>query len=304
MENGAGAAAGSGAGERSFASRGGLFYLLARLPNRLSDWIWSVARIFCRPGRRYFFDICLHGRDLKHGGVVGLATPAFSQNLEQYEPEVSRTVAHLLPQAEKGTILDVGANFGQSLLKFKALCPDAPVHCFEPVTVVKEFLDELVLRNGFKDCRVVHAAVGDGSAPELLIRYGPDMITASALVRPGGRARHDRSEKVAAVTLDDYVAREVPGPIALMKIDVEGYEPEVISGAERTLRQRRPPLILEVLDWHEDTARIERQRRMEAFLRGLGYRFYWISGSGRLTEQDSLVPDPACRYLNYLVKAD
>jgi hypothetical protein len=48
--------------------------------------------------------------------------------------------------------------------------------------------------------------------------------------------------------LDDLVDTQGLGPVGVLKIDVEGFEPEVLAGAQRTIKRDRPVLYLEVTD--------------------------------------------------------
>jgi hypothetical protein len=48
-------------------------------------------------------------------------------------------------------------------------------------------------------------------------------------------------------TLDDFLAERKVGPVDLMKIDVETYEPRVLRGGARMLREDRPVIFLEIL---------------------------------------------------------
>jgi hypothetical protein len=69
---------------------------------------------------------------------------------------------------------------------------------------------------------------------------------------------------VRQVVLDDYFDR---GPFALLKIDVEGMELEVLRGAQRIIEQHRPILYVE-----DD--RVDKTAALESALRDLGYRLY------------------------------
>jgi FkbM family methyltransferase len=278
-----------------------LVYAVTRLPHRLVGVAWPVVRLGARRGRHFFFRTRVYGREVIQGGVFGLQEQAVGLRLHDFEPETARAVAHLLAPCETRPILDVGANAGQSLLVFKALCPDAPVHCFEAIPALAAFLEALVRRNGFSDCRVVHAAVGDRAGGQALIRYGAsETLTASTVLH---RAALDRQARVPATTLDDHAARTGLGAPALVKIDVEGGELEVVRGAMGLLGRHRPPLVLELLDGGGDLAWDARRQALEGLLRPLGYRFARIGPGGRLEPQDPVVPDPTYRYLNYLVAA-
>ena len=67
-------------------------------------------------------------------------------------------------------------------------------------------------------------------------------------------------KKVDVITLDSLHLTNV----TFIKMDVEGHELEVLKGAEQTLRQNRPILLVEVLE--------ESRTAVFAFLASLGYR--------------------------------
>ena len=75
-----------------------------------------------------------------------------------------------------------------------------------------------------------------------------DLIRRNCAANPEGRlvdvrrayVAHERNDAEACVTLDD----EVPGA-GLLKIDVEGAEVWVLTGARRLLAERRPHVIVE-----------------------------------------------------------
>jgi FkbM family methyltransferase len=93
---------------------------------------------------------------------------------------------------------------------------------------------------------------------------------------------------VPAVRVGDLLASR-PGPVGLIKIDVEGFEIEAIEGMADWLRacsrgcSQVPPLLYESHHWcHELSGRTVRD--LQELLRGLGYRHhYLVTGPNRLT---------------------
>jgi FkbM family methyltransferase len=53
------------------------------------------------------------------------------------------------------------------------------------------------------------------------------------------------SLQVTTRRLDD----EDVGPVGFIKIDVEGHEQSLLTGAEETLREHRPVLLVEIVEW-------------------------------------------------------
>ena len=73
------------------------------------------------------------------------------------------------------------------------------------------------------------------------------------------------SEPVDVVTLDEQIGDR---PCALLKIDVEGMEEDVIRGATALIEKSRPLLYVE-------NDRVDKSKSLVALLLGLGYRLWW-----------------------------
>jgi hypothetical protein len=69
-------------------------------------------------------------------------------------------------------------------------------------------------------------------------------------------------------TLDGFLAERKVGPVDLMKIDVETYEPQVLRGGARMLREDRPVIFLEILP-ATDADALETIRREFDYLDGV-----------------------------------
>ena len=84
------------------------------------------------------------------------------------------------------------------------------------------------------------------------------------------------TESIQVKTLDSYNLQGVD----FIKIDVEGFELEVIKGASMTLVDNNfPPFIFEA--WPDDWYKDDRETLL-AFVRGLGYKVYPISGTNNM----------------------
>jgi hypothetical protein len=88
---------------------------------------------------------------------------------------------------------------------------------------------------------------------------------------------------VEARSLDSLALREV----GFIKIDVEGFEREVIAGARETLARERPRLLIEIEEYHT-------RRPIEedlAFVEGLGFRGYFLKARKVLTPLSAFDPE-------------
>jgi len=164
----------------------------------------------------------------------------YQKELRKGEPEI-RLVPFL---ASKERIsLDIGANKG--VYAYALLGHSAAVHGFEPNP--KMFR---VLESWARDRLALHAiALGDASGTaDLLVprsRHGYSNQGGSlSQVRMEGETCGVVSVEVAR--LDDLGIANV----GFMKIDVEGFECQVLAGAQETLRRDRPNLLVEIEEWH------------------------------------------------------
>ena len=85
---------------------------------------------------------------------------------------------------------------------------------------------------------------------------------------------------IAISQLDSFM--NVPGPV-VMKIDVEGFEAQVLKGGTGFFEKFRPDVICELL-MHSDTG-----EEIEAMLKPLGYSFHCFTESG-LERREMLRP--------------
>lgn len=144
-------------------------------------------------------------------------------------------------------VIDVGANYGE-MLAGVALPDDAQVSAFEPnpqvLSYLRRTLDGLPL--------VVHleaAAVGDVTADQVELSVNVEWSGESHLSAVASPAENPDDYSVAAVrqtTLDDFLGA-APGAVCV-KIDVEGFELQVLAGARKTLEEAElVVLMIEIL---------------------------------------------------------
>jgi FkbM family methyltransferase len=161
----------------------------------------------------------------------------------EYEPEVTRLIEHL---AEPGQIwLDIGANVGYfSILLSKLVGDSGEVLAFEPNPLTRRFFELSVKRNGNRNIKIYSCALGASrSVAKLHIPKNPGTILGGH-GRPSLIRQRDTGEtvgvEVEVLTLDSILGET---KIWGLKIDVEGYETEVLKGAQNLL-VRNPPTVI------------------------------------------------------------
>lgn len=149
-----------------------------------------------------------------------------------------------IAKAEGRTIfVDVGANVGQHSL-FMSIVSDS-VHSFEPYPRVRQFLENTIKDNNLSNV-TVHP-VGLGVRNETLPFYEPigDNLGLGSFKGIHGRMDMKPSRELEVVRGDEYFLEKQIKGTNIFKIDVEGFERNVLEGLVETLRLERPFIVME-----------------------------------------------------------
>ncbi len=149
----------------------------------------------------------------------------------------------VFPQGAFRTIVDVGANVGQSAVAFRRAWPGSTVHCCEPVSATFE-----KLRANVEGSMVICHQLGIGAKEERrIIHLATDnRLSAINSLHEGHPFLADKelgSEEVRVTTLDIFLREQRIDKVDYLKIDTEGHERQVLEGAEGPLRSERVGII-------------------------------------------------------------
>jgi FkbM family methyltransferase len=159
-----------------------------------------------------------------------------------------------LGRTEFRTVLDVGANTGQFARAMSSNFPRATFHCFEPTPVAFEALSTWASTQQ----RIIPVQLALGEHAGILdMNLHTQHSTSSSLLATSAHCEALYPFTAAQATisvrverLDDYVAA-LRAPLAgelLLKIDVQGYEAQVLRGAPRIVSQVRACIVEVSLD--------------------------------------------------------
>lgn len=142
------------------------------------------------------------------------------------------------------TFFDIGANIGQHSL-FMSLHADQ-VHSFEPYNRVSQKLQKHIDLN--KILNISLHPVGLSNKKEELDFFAPTGRNQGIGSFDAGTVSKGNTKlgKLELVRGDDYLAQNELQDIALLKIDVEGFEKNVLEGLQSTLEKSRPILVVEI----------------------------------------------------------
>lgn len=168
--------------------------------------------------------------------------------------------------------LDVGANRGQSTDAILMMCPDARIRAFEPNEALFRRLEKQFA--GVQGVQLENLGLGDQASDAVLyVPFYKQWMFDGLASFDECAARNWLPSRLyfyndKHLRIEQYVCRVRPlddfelAPF-FIKIDVQGFEYQVLRGAQRTLAEHRPVLLIETPE-----------QRIIDFLATLGYQLY------------------------------
>jgi FkbM family methyltransferase len=163
-----------------------------------------------------------------------------------YERSTTRALRRLVRPG--AIVLDIGANIGAHTLPLARLVgPAGRVHAFEPTVFAHAKLLANLALNPELAARVsLHQVMltdGGPVAPEV---YSSWPLTTKEHIHEGHQGRLESTSGARALRLDDHLAEIGVSRVDFVKLDVDGYECDVLGGATRTLAESKPIIIFEL----------------------------------------------------------
>jgi FkbM family methyltransferase len=187
----------------------------------------------------------------------------------EFEKPEAEFICRRLRELPGTAMLDVGANIGLHSLRAARQSWNGRIYAFEPGRATFGMLARNIVRNNLTETIVAcPLAVGAGAGRAQFHFCADDAY--SSLV-PDGRRPVCETYEVEVVGLDGWLATAAVGPVGFIKIDVEGGEADVITGAEETLRRHRPELLVEI---YEGTRRDFSAEAFVRRIRAFGYEAF------------------------------
>ncbi|AFY81364.1 FkbM family methyltransferase [Oscillatoria acuminata] len=145
--------------------------------------------------------------------------------------------SHLIRQSID-IIFDIGANIGQTSIKLAKKFPNSEIHCFEPVQKTFEELEANV--KPYKNIHPYCLGFGKKKEKKEIYIYSKSVLASCIPKSPVISSR--KSCAVATLeleTIDDYCHKHQISSIDLLKVDTEGFDFEVIQGAQELIENKR-----------------------------------------------------------------
>jgi FkbM family methyltransferase len=181
------------------------------------------------------------------------------------------------------TVFDVGANKGQSVSFFKKIYPNSKIFAFEPSEKTFNLLEAFLKDSLYRNVSIFQVGIGEIHGEFKF--YESVLNETSTFVLPNKNSQylinknrilfqknenafHPVTAKIT--TIDQFIEENQISKVDILKIDVEGFEHEVLLGAKNALINQKISIIQ--LERHTDDMREDKHPRIHELLLKNGFR--------------------------------
>lgn len=182
-------------------------------------------------------------------------------------------LARFRPLAEFATVVDIGANEGQTAARFLGCFPHANIVSFEPVPATFARLGAACGRNPRVTCENLAVSAASGQV-EMLVGAPADSFVSRIVDETSREEGVWHRETVRSVRLDDYLrGKNLPG-IDLLKTDTEGHDLNVLKGCGELLDGHRISFVLCEVGFTSDNRQNSALVEIGDYLKAHDYQFF------------------------------
>lgn len=200
-----------------------------------------------------------------------------------YEPHIVKEIVDNTKSG--GVCIDIGANIGHhTIVMSQSVGDNGKVYAYEPIPRIKEQLDNSILLNEIENVETIQIALSDKEEIKDL-NICEENIGSSSLVNQTSDA-----EKITiqTKTLDSYHYDKVD----FIKIDVEGFEYNVLLGAKETIARCTPSIVIEYSPLYYRLNKLSHSKDILSFFRKHDYRIFDLEDNKKeITDFDNFIKE-------------
>lgn len=169
-----------------------------------------------------------------------------------------------------GDIIDVGSNIGNHILFYNRHLHPNKIIGFEPAPEIYAVLNENVKQNNLDNVMVVNAGLGSENSFGVVSKYDENNFGATKIEKNlDGNLKIYSYDSIAETLLNSPIPK-------FIKIDVEGFESQVVSGMIKTIEKYKPMLLIEIIE--------ENAEYIISTLLNMNYEITYVEGMNFLFE--------------------
>ncbi len=169
-------------------------------------------------------------------------------------------------------VLDIGTNYGTTILQFaKHVGKEGFCYGFEPDLLNYDICQKQIAHNSLTNIKVENIGLGEQEGSFFMVVENEANRGCNKVF--DAPKNEKESTKITIKTLDSWVEENSLSQIDLIKIDVEGFEYNVLKGALKCLEEFNPTLFIE-LDDNNLREQNCSAKEVVMFLQNLNYLVY------------------------------
>jgi FkbM family methyltransferase len=203
-------------------------------------------------------------------GKYKLPIDIYEESIFKYKHGLKYLPQDIIKSLENKDFLDCGAYIGESSLMFERDYNPNKIFSFEPIPDNYAYLLENIKSNNLQKVIPIKTSVGEKSGKIHIIPLGP-----TSFVSEKGNIETE------VISIDEFVS-ERNISVGLIKVDVEGYELEVLKGAIKTIKKFKPVLLIGI--YHHPKEFFGTKRYIQDITRDYQFKIKFLSDIRPLAE--------------------
>lgn len=206
-------------------------------------WRQAATRLSCITGDEFDFETDLYGS--RYQGNTGNFIDRHIFFYGAYEKPVLFFLRDAMKSvySNQGVFIDIGANTGQHSIYMSRYSKE--IHAFEPWEPVLRRFQRMVEINHIKNIAIHAFGLGDENSKKPFFKPPEGNLGMGSFVE-GFKKENSLLGELEIQIGDDALEKAGVTSVALIKMDIEGYEKLALKGLRRTLQRHRPVVEFEL----------------------------------------------------------
>jgi FkbM family methyltransferase len=193
-------------------------------------------------------------------------------------------------------VFDVGANTGQTAKSLTMYCKSSHIYCFEPVKATFAVLEKSY--DKYENVHCINKALGSSRGVAEIRLHKNSELNTLVSNQPRIEDLTDDTEELRIETIDLFCAENSVESIDILKMDVQGWEIEVLKGSEKMLSENRIRFIYSEVGFRKSDADMQNFGQFNDFMEDRGYWFCGFYDHFRWGDKKQFLGFSNALYLN------
>lgn len=148
---------------------------------------------------------------------------------------------------DDGIIIDVGANIGVHTVNYAINNPNSKIFSFEPEPENIAILKENIKKHKLDNVNIIECGVGNSIKKGNV--YTNFNNSGDCRIYENSDFNYSEVNEIDIITLDSFIEKNNLKKIQYIKIDTQGYEPQVFEGSYNLIKNNFPKIFFEFWPW-------------------------------------------------------